>query len=1118
MKMTTFFLLAFLLQVSAKGTAQVTLKEKSASLEKVLKKIKQQSGYGFAYDDALLRSKAKPVTVAVDNKPVEEALRLVFDQQNELTYTLNGKIISVKAKEEKKAATGINPGINPMDMSSPPADITVKGTVKNENGEPIPGASIQIKGTKRGTSADGNGSFTLTNVPDNATLIVSGTNIETVEMRVQGRTELSITTKLKVSELEEVVVGKGYYEEKQRLTVGNTVRVTAKDIEKQPVQDVLQALQGRVTGLNITQTSGIAGSAVAVRIKGQNSIGQGNLPLYLVDGVPMVNRLSAVGSTGVDVLGNLSEGFGSPLSLMDINDIETVDILKDAEATALYGTRAANGAIIITTKKGKSGKTQFNISFQESFSKVTRLSPVLNRRQYLDMRYEAFRNDGLIPSNNSAASGLNVFAPDLTIWDTTRDENWQKMLLGGTAKNQNLDFDLTGGTSSLSYIFSGSYNRNNSIFSEQLFNQRGSFSFGMNSSSLNNRLKLSLKANYFFDQNLLPPTDLTSVASRLPPIAPPLLNADGSLNWAIDPSGYSPWASSSHPFSSILLSNYEIKSRVFRNNIQASYSIFPTLTLQLSAGYLRTDRESFWGSPLEAVAPDVRATRQRAAQYGQGSNITWNMEPQISYTDRIGRGVLTGRVGGTLQQSSETSTTIQGLGYSSDNILRNPAGAPTISVLSPAFNEYKYLGVFGHLNYNISETYIISLNGRRDGSSRFGSNNRFANFGSLGAAWIFTNSNFFKKQSLLSFGKFRSSYGLTGSDAIGDYSYMSLYTPGSAAIPYLGVSVLTPGAPNNPNLQWEENRKFQLGIDLEFFKRIRISATYSRNRSSNQIVGYSTPATVGTSNISINQNAIVQNSSIELELNSVNVKNKVFEWSTNFNLTIARNKLVSFPDLAKTPLVNSLIIGQSLRTTRIYRFAGVDPATGLYQFYDRDNNITFTPSAGTDQILVTRFPKYYGGLENNIRYKSLDLSFHFYFIKQIGIAVYSVGTPGRFLASGLSGNQYTTVLDRWQKPGDHAIIQRFSTSTTGVSTQDNLVRGSDYIFTDASFIRLRNVSLSWKVPSNVLQAVHLRDLRLSLRGENLFTITRYPGNDPENQGNSSLPPLRVLSFAVNIGL
>jgi len=477
-------------------------------------------------------------------------------------------------------------------------------------------------------------------------------------------------------------------------------------------------------------------------------------------------------------------------------------------------------------------------------------------------------------------------------------------------------------------------------------------------------------------------------------------------------------------------------------------------------------------------------------------------------------------VAGTIQQQNANQLSINGRGYSSDLLLQDPLSAATSSIGGSNQTEYKYNALFSRLGYVWDEKYILNLSARRDGSSRFGSANEFHNFGAIAGGWVFSNEGFLKDDRLISFGKLTASYGTTGNDQIGDYSFLSLYNSVSYSAPYQGIPVISPRVLTNPFLQWEETKKTSIGLDLGFLKdRILLNAIWFENRSSNQLVSYPLPSITGFTGITENMPATVQNTGIELSINTINVKSKDFNWSTSFNLTVPQNKLVAFPNLANTSYASTYVIGKPIiNISKVYHFMGVNPATGLYQFLGSNGNLTSNPVFGQDNtVFISQSPKYYGGLENSFSYKGFDLSFLFQFVKQTGTTdPFGSIYPGRI--SSNQGNEPVWILDRWQKPGDQATIQLFGTDQR-YSNQVSAANNSDAYYTDASYIRLKNVALSYRLPINWLNKAHLQSLQIYLQAQNLLTITKYKGLDPENpQGVAGLPPLRVITMGIRIGL
>ncbi|WP_431213590.1 SusC/RagA family TonB-linked outer membrane protein [Puia sp. P3] len=865
-------------------------------------------------------------------------------------------------------------------------------------------------------------------------------------------------------------------------------------------------------GLFIAQSNGIAGGGITVHVQGQNSIANGSDPLYVIDGVPLVSQLP---TTGLDnVLGSSSGGggIGNPLSYINPADIESIEVLKDADATSIYGSRAANGAILITTKKGKAGKAKLDLNVQQGWGKVTRSLKMMNTQQYLMMRHEAFNNDSLTP---------DVGDYDINgTWDTTRYTNWQKALIGNSAQYTNINSSISGGTNALQYLVGGTYHRETTVFPlpGNFADQKGSVHLSLSSASSDQKFHLQLTSNYLIDNNQLPNYDLTASAVQLEPDAPMVYNPDGTLNWALNSSGTSTWV---NPLQN-RYNSYTNKTTNFINNLILKYTILPGLEIRSSQGYTVTETTDYTPFPLIAVAPDQQPNSQRGAGYGSRNLNSWIIEPQLTYNREIGNGRLSGLLGTTIHQNNSKANSLIALGFNNDATLEDISQATEIFSNSSSITQYKYNALFGRLNYNWQNKYLLDLTARRDGSSRFGSKNQFHNFGSAGAAWIFSQEGFMKNILILSFGKLRASYGTTGNDQIPDYQYISLYgSPyfGGAGLPYQNVPALYPQGLPNPYLEWENTRKLQGGIDLGFIKdRILINVTYGQNRSSNQLLGYKLPSITGYGSIIRNFPATVQNTSWELSMQSTNVKSSSFTWTSSFNLTIPRNKLIAFPDLATSSYGSNLRIGQPIGIRKASHYLGVDPLTGIYQFADKHGAATFSPTYPDDYTaLINTLPKFYGGFQNHFAYKGFQIDFMFQFVKQIGALVmfnnWSV-PPGSF--NDAASNQPVRYLDRWQKPGDLAAIAKYTVNK--YADDVNYAVGSDAAFGDASYIRLKNLSIAWELPSSWIKSAHLQNCQLYIRGQNLWTITNYQGLDPENQTILSLPPLRVWTAGIYLSL
>jgi len=1096
MKFTTFLFFIAVMQVSASTFAQkVNLSEKNAPLVKVFEEIRAQTGYDFLVSTSIL-TEAGPVTIQIKNADLGEVLDQIF-KGRQLDYKIDNQSVIISRKE---------PTILEK-LKSLFSTLDITGKITDETGQPLPGATVIVKGTSNSTITDAKGNFSLKHVDNNAVLKISFIGYLTKE--INANSDLSnIKMEVANSKLDEVKVI-AYGTTTDRLSTGDISTVSAKEIGKQSVNNPLLALEGRVPGLFIVQANGFSGGAVTVRIQGQNSMTGGSDPFYVIDGVPYTSTSLPV-FNNIQTNGVSSPGLGpgptaSPLSFINPNDIESISVLKDADATSIYGSRAANGAIIITTKKGKPGQTTVDFNLQSGYGQEARRLGLMNTQQYLQMRNEALQNDGI------AAPGPTDY--DLNgIWNKKSYTDWQKVLLGGSAKYTDLQGSVSGGSTNTQFLVGTNYHKETTVFPGDFSDQKGSLHFSINNSSVNQKFKFQLTGSDMFDDNKLPSTDLTGIAVLLAPDAPSLYNKDGSLNWAPDQNGNSSW---SNP-----LANQYNASTIKTNNLIAnalvSYELLPGLNIKSSFGYTNLQINETLIAPSVAQAPENRASYTEASLFGNNNINSWIVEPQVTYNRAISKGKLEAIIGETIEQNNSLGRQDIGIGYSSDLLLGDIGSASRVIASTTANSIYKYNAGFGRLNYNWEDKYIINLTARRDGSSRFGANSQFHDFASVGGAWIFSKEEIIKNNlSFLSYGKLRMSYGTTGNDQINNYQYLSLYgSTFNAITPYQGVTGLQSFGLSNPYIQWEETKKISLGLNLGFLNdNILLGIDYFINRSSNQLLPYKLPVITGYYSILENFPAILQNSGWEFSVATTNIKAKDFNWNSSINLTIPRNKLIAFPNLDQSSYSFFYVIGQPINLTKVFNYKGVDPATGEYQFLNSHGQLTSTPDGQTDLTsTLNTNPQFYGGFRNSFSYKDFQLDIFFQFVKQIGHNDYFGSNPGSF-----NTNQPSSIVGAWQNPGQLSSIQRYN-STYSIYEQWNDANSSNAAYSDASYIRLKNLSFSWQLPKNWSKAAHLGNARLFVQGQNLLTVTKYKGLDPETASSASLPPLKVITFGVQITL
>ncbi len=964
----------------------------------------------------------------------------------------------------------------------------ITGTI-TVDGMPMTGVSIKVLGKQETAVSREDGKFTI-NADPTDTLIFAFVGFKTVTEPLKGRTSLNIQLQEDQTTLQEVTVNAGYYSVKEKERTGSIAKIKASDIEHQPVSSPLAAMQGRMSGVNITQTAGTPGSGFNIQIRGINSLrGEGNDPLYIINGVPYASQ--SLGNS--DVSANLFGGLSSPLSNINPADIESIEVLKDADATAIYGSRGANGVVLITTKKGKAGKTKFEVQTYTTIGKITNKINLLNTQEYLAMRTEAFANDGITayPEDAYDINGT---------WDQTRYTNWQKELIGGTANIYNAQVSVSGGSAATQFLVSGTYRKETTVFPGEAHFNRGAVAANINHRSEDDKFSMMFSANYTGDKNTLPGTDLTRQAYVLAPNAPALYDGAGNLNWEN--------GTFENPLS-YLNGKYINTANTLLANALLSYKLPAGFEIKTSLGFSDSQLSEERSLPNTMYNPTYNLGSEVSEMVlNDGKRRSWIIEPQINWQKKWKNIDVNMLVGTTFQTQKQKALALDAYGFASNALMNSVAAATTITILNDSQSEYKYNAFFGRLNMVLKDRYILNLTGRRDGSSRFGPDNRFANFGAMGAAWIFSNEPLLKNtNTILSFGKLRASYGITGNDQIGDYQYLDTYqvTPNL----YDGVTGIQPTRLFNPNFGWETNKKFEAALELGFLKdRIFLTTAYFQNRSSNQLVGVPLPGTTGFPSLQANLDATVQNTGLELDCRTVNFKSKDFSWITSLNLTVPRNKLLEFPDLDASTYKNRFVIGESIFIQKLYHYTGLDAETGLYTVEDVNGDGEIT-AAGDMNSFIDFSPKYYGGVANQLTYKNLTLDVLFQFVKQKGADMASL-----FPVAGSFSNQPIQVLNHYPQNGIGATTQPYTTGENPDALEAyNNYTLSDAMVQDASFVRLKSLSLTYAMPSSWSKSV---SSKIYVQGQNLLTFTKYKGADPENKSGYYLPPLKQFTLGVQL--
>lgn len=1104
-KLSIVLLTAAFLHVQATGLSQtVSLSGNNLDMKKVFAAVKQQTGYVVFYRKGLLAG-SRAISISVHDMPLAQFLDLALKNQP-YTYLILDKTISLSRKPEPAVLT---PPAPPLDTAVPKQPtIPIVGRILDPNGNPLVGASITIKNTTTSTITREGGLFDL-KVRPGQTVMVSyvGYTPQSVKLTAENIENFKKVFVVHLqpgnSDLDQVQV-LAHGTTSKRLNPGDVTTITSEQIAMNPVQNVMQAIQGNAPGLFIKQTTGQPGGAFSLNIRGSSNLTNGLIPpLVIVDGIRYpagtlpTNSYAALGT--IDYLGG-----GSGLNYINPNDIESVDILKDADATAIYGSSGAYGVVLITTKKAKAGQPTLNVNVYEGVSTKGEMPKLLNTSEYLGLRLEAIKNDG-----------LKVGSGDLDVngtWPTNRNTDWRKIYLGDKANTENATISYGGGNRNTTYRINGSYQSIGDIQLHKGIDVNGGLGFSLTTHTDDNKLELDVAGSYLASKNTMVPYDFSSGSALEAPNAPNPFNADGTINW-----------NTTDPDATAVANNlYRTEDNVTNNLIANGtlvYKPIPSVILRAIMGYNDMTSKEWTGLPTTTFVP----TSTSAAASTQSIFNNYDMRsltaaPYAEYDKTLWhKNDLSVKAGGELDEQTTYQYNIRGTGFPSDALLNDPAAGTSI-VNTYSETPFRDLGFYGIVKDVWDQKYILDLNGRRDGSTKFAPGNRWGNFGSIGAAWIFSQENWVKNNlRWLSFGKLRGSDGIVGGDAIAAYQYLSIYDALTGT--YDGKIGLTPTGLTNPNLKWEQNKDKEIGIELGFLKdRIFTEASYYHNEVSNQLVGRPISSVTGFSSLTLNSDAVIRNTGWELILNTRNIVSRNFTWTTKFNITIPANKLLKLPTMANQN--TNYILGKPVTGLKLDKYAGVDSATGNMSYttakgvtYDWQKLPTLTSVDQTQWINTA--PKFYGGFTNSFTYKQFALDVLFSFTDRMG---YNWLAQTNYFFGMFDINGSTKWLKRWQKPGDKTSVPKVSTSIFTDLLSLETFQGSNGAYTNATYARLQNLSFRYNFTKEMLRKMHLKGCMLYLQGQNLLTISKFGGLDPENLNGGVLPPLRTFTGGINLSL
>lgn len=942
---------------------------------------------------------------------------------------------------------------------------TITGTVRNsEDGEPVTGATVTLRGTSTGTLTDINGKYQITAAPG-AVLEFRFVGMKSKEVTVEESSVIDVNLEYEVMGVDEVVVV-GYGSAIKRAVSGAVTKVDTKGLAEMPTVSFESAIQGKTAGVFIEQASGKLGETVKMRIRGSSSVSADNQPLYVVDGVPITS----------ESLSNESNQPTSPLADLAMSDVESIQVLKDASAAAIYGSRASNGVVIITTKKGKKGDTRFNIDYTTGISEPSRLVKWLNAKQYLELFNEAMDNvsdeNGLVWGWLPKEDIWDMFVPR---WNEGYDTDWQKEAFQKGSVNR-VSVSGSGGTDNTQYYAGITYDHTRGILR------------GNDMTKLSGRLNLDQKATermmFGFQMNLIR-TEMDRVENDNAFATPLQLVAQAPVTPVYDPETGELNTNTVYYNGLISLRDAFNNQTVFRSlaNVYVSYNILKDLTFRSEFGTDIIDQreKNFWGRKTIGAGPAGEA-QNRSLRV-----VNYNWENYFTYAKKIQKHDLNIVAGMSYQESMTTGSDIQGKGFPTDDF-HNIANAAEATSFSSWDWGHSYLSYFSRASYKLSDKYLFTLSGRVDGSSRFGVDNRYGFFPAASAGWIISEENFMSGiKNILSYLKLRASYGLTGNSGIPDYAHLALYSGEN----YAGRNALQPIQLQSRELGWENTAQTDVGVDFGLFNNRLTGELDVYYKKTTDLLLYRTlPGTSGFTGVWSNVGSL-ENKGLEFALHSNNLTGTL-KWTTDFNIAFNRNKIIDINGPEITPNgINYVIEGQSIGVFKLRKYAGVDPDNGdaLYYIDDKSNETTNNYNLAKEVIVGSPNPDFTGGLSNYLEYKGIDLNILLSFV--YGNEVFNGG--GRYQSANADwfDNQTVDQMKRWQKPGDITDVPQ---ARLGDGNGTN--NSSRYLY-DASYMRIRNVNLGYNLPKSLTGKLSLSTARIYIGVQNLYTLTNYKGWDPE---------------------
>lgn len=909
---------------------------------------------------------------------------------------------------------------------------------------------------------------------------------------VYGQKKDTTTTERKIDEV--IVVGYGK-STKAKLT-DNVAKISSESLKEVPNANFQNAMVGKAAGVRVNQTNGKLESGFNINVRGSASISAGTSPLYVIDGIPMINNDESTNGAPVN-----------PLVTLSATEIESIEILKDASSAAIYGSRGSNGVVLITTKTGKKGKPKLTLNLSQGFSAPTNKMKFLNAKQYVELFLEAGRNVG---RESSVITRLNRYS-NYTDWKNGEiDTDWQDYIFQkGSVRDA--DFSVSGGDDKYNYMFTASNNDTKGIIRKNDLD-RNTARLNV-SANVTNKLKLGL--NLGFSR-----TSIDRVAND---------NQFTTPMQAIALAPISPAFVDGEPFDGTTYANFLLEDKYAKYNtlikrvtgkLFGEYKITKNLTFNSDFGYdyYNQKEKEYRGKKAPIMSTDGYAFNS----WVDTENIIFSN--YLSYNLKLGSHNFSTIAGTELNKNRREYGSVTGIKFPSDDF-QNIDSAGEINAGEGNASEYSFFSYFARANYDYQGKYLLKASIRRDGSSRFGKANRYGTFPAFSAGWVLSKEDFLSASNVISLLKLRASWGQTGNAEIGNFASRDLWNAAS----YKQLPAIEPSQPENGDLTWEKSNQTDIGLDFGLFNnRITGEIDYYNKKTNGLLFSQDIPYTSGYANIYRNIGDM-KNTGFELVINTQNIKKDNFTWDTNFNIALNNNKVVSLPDGNKDQISGNVIkkVGERLDSFYLVEYAGVDSANGDALYYKNtlkadgtlDKTTTNDYSEAQKIVAGSSTPNWIAGLTNTIEYKNFDFSFTLY--GEFGGNLYNSG--GKFMStSGGNGydNQTVDQMNRWQNPGDITNVPQARLGKgNGAEESTRYLEKND-------FVRLRNLSLGYSFNKSLINALGVNKLRIYVSAINALTFTKYSGYDPEarsdtNRGGGgstfySAPPAKTVTFGINV--